>query len=211
MQYIRGEGVELFEKPQPPNPEESTHAHHHNSAHQQNHRDFNTDPEWLAYCEWLNGLSKQAVDHFLRGIQIGVQLSESWLVSQGSAYLWNYFHHKLEKRSFNQLVSTLTECLDALRKVGHNHEPELLVAVCVALGNGLMQNWLPPEQVKSLQIPNLPGESSDKEKHARKGNVPAANPTSNQPAKIQFSLSAEAQSDIRKALEVLANIYYGST
>jgi hypothetical protein len=85
-------------------------------------------------------------------------------------------------------------------------EPELLVAVCVALANGLMQNWLPQEQVKSLQVPNLPNESVLNEKQARKGNL---NTGGNPQTKVTFSLSAEAQVEIKKALEVINITYWG--
>lgn len=212
VQYIRGEGLELFEKPKPPQNESSLHRMRkrpddaesgagagNKQDHQATTRNYDTDPEWLAYCEWVQALNKQAIDQFLRGIQIGVQLGESWLVSQGSAYVWNYLHYKIEKRQFVQLIPVLGECLDGLRKIGHNSEPELLVAISVAQANGLMQNWLPSEQVRSLQVPSLGAESpSGTEKHTKKPNLAAAN----QPAKVQFSLTAEAQADIKKALEV---------
>lgn len=228
VQYIRGEGVELFERPKPPsdqldnnesrnrsqvrvvrdNASKSTKDDEDDkSSHQSQHRsqrDFAADPEWTGYCEWLQNLSKQAVEHFLRGIHIGVQLGESWLVSQGVTYVWNYLHHRAEKRQFNQVVSVLSECLDALRKAGHNNEPELLVAVTVALANGLMQNWLPREQVKSLQVPVLGFESSTaaaNEKHNRKANMIATG-AANPQVKIQFTLTTEAQNDIKKAIEV---------
>lgn len=84
-------------------------------------------------------------------------------------------------------------------------EPELLVAVCVALANGLMQHWLPQEQVKSLQVPNLPNESVLNEKQARKGNL---NIGGNPQTKVTFSLSAEAQIEIKKALEVIITTYW---
>lgn len=211
VQYIRGEGVELFERPKPPaemlNNEmknklrDASKTKIESGGEQKStYRDFETDTEWTAYCDWLQRLSKQSVEHFLRGIQIGVQLGESWLVSQGAAYVWNYLHHKIEKRNFNQLVPTLNECLDALRKVGHNNEPELLVAISVALANGLMQNWLPTEHVKSLQIPNLSSDTPT-EKHARKAG--AGNPGGGNPqVKVQFTLTNEAQNDIKKAIEV---------
>lgn len=166
-------------------------------------RDFDSDPEWLAYCDWLQRLSKQSIEHFLRGIQIGVQLGESWLVSQGSAYVWNYLHHKIEKKSFALLVPTLSECLDALRKIGHNNEPELLVAISVALSNGLMQNWLPPDQVRSLQVPNLDGDSSGgNDKHGRRANANLGAGGGNPQTKIQYTLTSEAQNDMKKAIEV---------
>lgn len=206
-QYIRGEGLELLDRPRPPKEHVQESSMHRSqskqdeASKQKQSRNYDTDTEWLAYCDWLQGLSKQAIDQFLRGIQIGVQLDESWLVSQGCAYIWNYVHHKIEKRQFNELVPILGECLNALRRVGHNNEPELLVAISVALANGLMQSWLPPEQAKSLQIPVLVGESaSANEKSTRKTNQAIVG--ANQQVKIQFSLSAEAQADIRKALEV---------
>lgn len=47
-------------------------------------RSLSTDKEWLEYNEWLNKLCHTALKHFLRGIQIGIHLNESWLVCQGS-------------------------------------------------------------------------------------------------------------------------------
>ena len=128
VQYIRGEGVELFEKPKPPEIEEAeapkrVRLSDDGSSNQQSEpatRDFETDKEWLNYCEWINKLSKEAIDHFLRGIQIGVGLNESYLVSQGSTYIWNYLHHVFEQNKHKTVNPILIEVLDALRKVGHN-------------------------------------------------------------------------------------------
>lgn len=76
----------------------------------------------------------------------------------------------------------------------------MLVAVCVALSNGLMQNWLPPEHVKSLQIPELNGENaSPGDKPGKKANLTNAAHPSSKP----FVLSNEAQADIKKALDVV--------
>jgi hypothetical protein len=83
-------------------------------------RDFETDKEWKEYCDWLSKLCKEAVDHFLKGIQIGLELKESWLVCQGSAYLWNYFHHIIDKKRNNQVLGVLTEIFDSIKKVGHD-------------------------------------------------------------------------------------------
>ena len=161
-------------------------------------RDFSTDKEWLDYCEWLNKLSKEAVDHFLRGIHIGVQLNESYLVSQGSTYTWNYIHHIIKQRKYKQVMPILSEVLEALKKVGHNTEPDLLVAICVSQSKGLMMPWLPEEQIKSLQVPVVfdPNSSNDKLKKDLK-----PNPTGAPPVKT-FSIPPEASADLKKALEV---------
>jgi hypothetical protein len=66
-----------------------------------------------------------------------------------------------------------------------------------------MQPWLPKEQIVSLQIPALPNESeSSNTKNANKGNKPnnAAAVAATKPS--IFSIPNEAQSDIKKALEV---------
>lgn len=86
----------------------------------QQKRDFKTDKEWLDYCDWLDTLSKEAMDHFIRGVEIGVELNESWLVSQGCAYAWNYMHHIFENNNHKKVVGTLTTLLNALKKTGHN-------------------------------------------------------------------------------------------
>jgi hypothetical protein len=125
VHYIRQEGVELLEKP--PVPDLTDHklqvvkfgdrqAPPDGALKSQ----MSAEVEWKEYCDWLNRLSKEAIDHFLRGVQIGVLLNESWLVTQGGAYIWNYLHHMFEKRKFGQVVHILTELLDALKKVGHN-------------------------------------------------------------------------------------------
>ena len=108
------------------------------------------------------------MDHFLRGLEIGVQLNESWLVCQACTYAWNYIRHILEKANYKRVLGILGQLLDALRKTGHGTEPELLVAVCVALATGLLMPWLPVEQAKPMQIPNLEPETETKEKQTRK-------------------------------------------
>ena len=164
-------------------------------------RDFATDKEWQAYCDWLMKLSKEAIDHFLRGIQIGVQLNESYIVSQGSTYAWNYLHHMIKQRKHKQITHILAEILEALKKVGHNTEPELLVAICVAQARGLMMPWLPEEQVKSLQMPVVAETSAqvDTKQPPQKKEVKP------NPAVVTvktFSVPPEASGDLKKALEV---------
>ena len=105
MHFIRQEGINLFEKPEIPeiiDPSQKMNPKKNNeqatsisrlSKLNDVKRDFKTDSEWLEYTEWLDKLSKEAMDHFIRGVQIGIELNESWLVCQGCAYVWNYMHH----------------------------------------------------------------------------------------------------------------------
>jgi hypothetical protein len=216
IQYIRGEGIELFEKPKIPEQEENFHTlpnrtskinEKNENVKNDNHsskRNYETDKEWLEYCEWLNKHCLNAVDHFLRGIQIGIQLDESWLVCQGAAYLWNYFHHIFEEKKFNKIVKILNEMFDALKKVGHNTEPELLTAVSIALANGLIQPWLPKEHVTILQIPLLPSVNDSNSKYANvaKAGATKVNPTASISKPPNFTIPNEAQADIKKALDV---------
>jgi hypothetical protein len=113
VQYLRGEGLELFESPKIPEVNESTASTHAE-------RNYETDKEWLEYCEWIKKFSKESIDHFLKGIEIGVQLKESWLASQGSSYIWNYLHHIVAQKNFTQILPILTHIFEALKKVGHN-------------------------------------------------------------------------------------------
>lgn len=124
--------MELFETPKEPRTNDVPHISRANVHRNKNlelenkhtestvERNLENDKEWLEYCDWLNRLSKESIDHFLKGIQIGIQLNESWLVSQGSAYVWNYLHHIFVKKKFNQVIPILSEVLDGLKKVGHN-------------------------------------------------------------------------------------------
>ncbi len=93
----------------------------------------------------------------------------------------------------------LSEVLEALKKVGHNTEPDLLVAICVAQAKGLMMPWLPEEQVKPFLVPVVadPNNSSnDKLKKDAKPNAVVPPPIKT------FSIPPEASSDLKKALEV---------
>ena len=132
MHFIRQEGINLFEKPEIPeiiDPSQKMNPKKNNeqatsisrlSKLNDVKRDFKTDSEWLEYTEWLDKLSKEAMDHFIRGVQIGIELNESWLVCQGCAYAWNYMHHIFENKTHNKVVQILTTLLEALKKTGHN-------------------------------------------------------------------------------------------
>lgn len=218
VQYIRQEGIELFEKPPMPELVDNLKPNAIKLGNKENTTEAKSgqalspeiEKEWNEYCEWLQRLSQECVGHFLRGIQIGVELNESWLVTQGGAYMWNYFHHIIEQRKFTVLVQPFTTLVDSLRKCGHNCEPDLLVAVCVALSNGLISPWLPVEQQKALEVPilnPLGAEGADKaqanDNKASKQAAKLANASQAAMSQVkQFTMTSEASSDFKKALEI---------
>ena len=127
IQLIRCEGIELFEKPPEPIQEDPHLNHLENEANSSKEpiqkRNLATDPEWQLYCEWLTSLSQEALAHFVKGVEIGVELNESWLVCQGAAYAWNYLHNIIEQKKhhkISEVMSSLTFILESLRKVGHS-------------------------------------------------------------------------------------------
>jgi len=79
------------------------------------------------------------------------------------------------------------------------------VAVSVALSIGLMQNWLPPEQNKSLQLPSV-GDGSNQEKSKQDKKDKQADKSRDAGLKL-FNASNEANNDFKKALEVKILIF----
>ena len=75
----------------------------------------------------------------------------------------------------------------------------------MALATGLMMPWLPVEQPKTLQIPNMSAEGAGSNDKARK---PSANTKKTQtaltsaPQSKAFAIPSEAVADLKKALEV---------
>jgi hypothetical protein len=114
--------VELFENPKKPEPNSLNQTNNLNLNHELellSKRNFETDKEWLEYCDWLVKISSKSIEEFLRGISIGTDLQESWLVCQGAAYIWNYVHHIIENKSYKQLVKILEPVYEALKQVGY--------------------------------------------------------------------------------------------
>lgn len=64
-------------------------------------------------------MSEEAVNSFLRGLNLGVELEESWLVCSGATYIWNYNNHILTQLRHREILDPLTVVLDGLKKVGH--------------------------------------------------------------------------------------------
>jgi hypothetical protein len=64
-------------------------------------------------------LSETATESFLRSIELGVELSESWIICSAATYLWNYNNHIFAQNRHREIVDVLQTVLDGLRKVGH--------------------------------------------------------------------------------------------
>lgn len=80
---------------------------------------------WLIYwlinlSDWIKSLSADATRSFLRGLELGVELEEPWLVCSAAAYIWNYNNHVLTQRRHREVMDTLTKVVEGIKKVGHD-------------------------------------------------------------------------------------------
>jgi len=51
--------------------------------------------------------------------ELGIELEEQWIVSNGAVYLWNYNQHHVAAARYKQLVPTFEKILFGLQKIGH--------------------------------------------------------------------------------------------
>jgi hypothetical protein len=80
-----------------------------------------------------------------------------------------------------------------------------MVSICVALAQGLMIPWVPVEQVKTYEIPNIGLELINSNDKNRKSSATPKKTTTAVSTTVQtkaFTLPQEAMSDLKKALEV---------
>ena len=71
------------------------------------------------YSDWIKSLSENSTNSFLRGLDLGVELEEAWLVCCATAYIWNYNNHILTQLRHREILATLTAVFNGLKKVGH--------------------------------------------------------------------------------------------
>ncbi|XP_053477642.1 cilia- and flagella-associated protein 46 isoform X1 [Ictalurus furcatus] len=122
---LRSEGVELNDSPVPPvkrgvpTPE--------------------NDPQWTLYSDWIQEMSVYATANFLRGAELGAELQEPWLVVNAAVYLWNYNNHILATKGQHKLVPTFNQLVELLKQTGHAGEVVLLVLLCDAVAQGIIQ------------------------------------------------------------------------
>ncbi|KAM9477000.1 cilia- and flagella-associated protein 46 [Clarias gariepinus] len=127
IQKLRSEGVELNGLPVPP-------VNRRAPA-------LENDPQWTLYSEWIQEMSVYATANFLRGAELGAELQEPWLVVNAAVYLWNYNNHILATKGQDKLVPTFSQLIDLLRQTGDAGEVVLLVLLCVAVAQGIIQPW----------------------------------------------------------------------
>ena len=71
------------------------------------------------FSEWIDSLSKESIDAFLRAVNLGVELNEAWVVCSSASYIWNYNNHTMTQLRHREMVETLKEVLTGMKKVGH--------------------------------------------------------------------------------------------
>ncbi|XP_067242183.1 cilia- and flagella-associated protein 46 [Chanodichthys erythropterus] len=155
---------------------------------------------WTLYSDWIKDLSAYATSNFLRGAEIGAELCEAWLVANAAVYLWNYNSWLLATRAHRLLLPTFSRLLELLRQTGHAGEVVLLVMLCDAVAQGLIQPWYGTSihadqesqdaEKGDVQLP------AEKTKKLRGKNVEKSGLTHGP------QLDAAAMQDIKKALEV---------
>ncbi|KAL4232411.1 Cilia and flagella associated protein 46 [Mactra antiquata] len=186
VHLLRSEGVQLNDSPIPP---VDTRKHPKGYIAKKPEE----DPDWIEYCEWITSLSQSATNSFLRGLALGVELDEAWLVCCAATYVWNYNNHVLTQLRHREIMETLTTVFDGLKKVGHANETSSLVNICNALSYALMKPWIPLPN-KEPTPPATPG----REPSAKKGK---ADPKA-QKKVASVSIASEAMPDLKKAIEV---------
>ncbi|GAA6097380.1 cilia- and flagella-associated protein 46 isoform X2, partial [Tachysurus ichikawai] len=126
---LRSEGVELNDSPVPPVKRRAPTLD----------TDHMNDPQWTLYSDWIQEMSVYATANFLRGAELGAELQEPWLVVNAAVYLWNYNNHILAVKGQNKLVQTFSQLVELLRETGHEGEVVLLVLLCDAVAQGIIQ------------------------------------------------------------------------
>ncbi|XP_052771669.1 cilia- and flagella-associated protein 46-like isoform X4 [Mya arenaria] len=189
VHLLRTEGVQLNDQPIPP-VDRSKHPKGYIAKKPEE------DPDWIEYCDWIKSLSESTTGSFLRGLALGVELTEAWLVCCSATYIWNYNNHVLTQLRHREVMETLTTVFDGLKKVGHANETSSLVNICNALAYALMKPWFPTPS-KDPTPPATPGLESPT---LKKGKDKAQKSKTNT---ATVAISQDAMPDLKKAIEVL--------
>ncbi|XP_036429472.1 LOW QUALITY PROTEIN: cilia- and flagella-associated protein 46 [Colossoma macropomum] len=157
------------------------------------------DPRWALYSDWIRELSAYATANFLRGAELGAEIQESWIMANAAVYLWNYNSHLLAMRGHSTLLATFSRLVELLRQTGHAGEVVLLVLLCDAVAQGIIQPWCETSgQIKQEQDSGKGGMQQQADK-AKKG----GGKVSEKSGSTHFlTLEAAAVQDIKKALEM---------
>uniref|UniRef100_A0A8C0L678 Cilia and flagella associated protein 46 n=1 Tax=Canis lupus dingo TaxID=286419 RepID=A0A8C0L678_CANLU len=151
VHLLRSEGVELNDRPQPPED-----LSQHSAGYTLESPEDNT--QWITYQTWIEGLSQSAMSCWLRSAEIGREIQESWIVQNAVVYVLNHNHHLIVAGRQKELVNTLDHLLSIVKATGHSGDPTMLGMLCNALARGLIITWIPtqvPEKSKRPVRPNL--------------------------------------------------------
>nr|XP_021493514.1 cilia- and flagella-associated protein 46 [Meriones unguiculatus] len=170
VHFLRLEGVELNDQAIPPE-DLSQHA----AGYVPEPPD--TNPEWITYKTWIEGLSQYAMNNWLRAAEIGQEIGEAWIVQNAVVYVMNHNRHLILAGRQKELVDALYHLLNTLKATGYKGNSVMMVTLCNTLARGLIIS----------SIPTQPHEKS--KKGAR-------------PVLIHAPLDSSALTEIRAALEV---------
>ncbi|XP_060072788.1 cilia- and flagella-associated protein 46-like [Ylistrum balloti] len=191
VHLLRSEGVELNDMPIPPVDKSKRPKGYVAKKPEE-------DPDWIEYCDWIKLLTEDGTQSFLRGLELGVELIEPWLVCSAGAYIWNYNNHLLTQLRHREIMDTLSTVVTGLRKIGHAGETVMLVNICTALAYAYMKPWIPAEPSKDGASAPTPVPSPEV---GKKGKPAAAGAAKSKPV-LTVSINPEAAPDLKKAIEV---------
>lgn len=191
VHLLRSEGVQLNDKPIPPEDKSKRPKGYVAKKPEDN-------PDWIDYCDWIVELSEASTKAFLRGMELGVELDEAWLVCSAAAYIWNYNNHILSNNRHREIVPALSTLLGGLKKVGHEGETVTLVNICRAIAHGLMSPWIPKATGKEEKSEAPAGATEDKGSKGAGKTPPAA--AKAKPTTV--NINPDAGPDVKRAVEV---------
>ncbi|XP_014779855.1 cilia- and flagella-associated protein 46 [Octopus bimaculoides] len=149
------------------------------------------DKDWELYCQWIQQMNSKITSSFLRGLILGYNLNDSYIVGNAATYLWNYNLHIIEQNRQSEIVGCFATLLEGMQKVDYSEFIILLINICINLATGLMMPWMP-------SIPDRNTESPIRlYAYPEKSNVPKTQ------SKLPLVLiPPQALPDLKRAIEV---------
>lgn len=147
------------------------------------------DKNWNIYTEWISQLNSKITACFIRGLEHGTSLKETWLVGNAAVYFWNYSTHIIRQSRYSEITETLNSILEGFKKVGYKGFEQLLINICMALAYGFITPWMPvPVEEKETPPPTPPKGKRSAHKTIQKSS--------------QIVIPQEATPYLKKAIEV---------
>ncbi|MFT7806045.1 cilia- and flagella-associated protein 46 [Arapaima gigas] len=131
IQKLRSEGMNLNQEPSPPEDRRKDAPPEGNS-------------QWAIYREWVQELSAQATNSFLRAAELGAEIQELWIISNAAVYLWNYNKHMLVMEGQRQLLAPFQKLIDIMKLTGLTSDIALQVLLCNTVAQSLLPGLVPP-------------------------------------------------------------------